>query len=564
MQKPTRQQDPHRLRLRRRPVDRARATAARPNGSPAAPASRPTRTSRPTASSVAFTGQYDGNDDVFVVPADGRRAQAADLPPRPRPGRRLDARRQARPVPLVAQVLRPLHPAVHHRPRRRRCPRRCRCRIADHGCYSPDGKKIAYVPFYNGSRSTGANVAWKRYRGGRQPVDLDRRSERLRPSRSCPARTPTTPARCGSRTPVYFLSDRDGPVTLYVYDPPAKTVDEADRQQGACDIKYASAGPDAHRLREARRAIPVRPEDAEVDAGPDHHQGRAARGCARATSRSATRSPTTACRRAGRGRSSRRAATSSPCRPAKGEVRNLTQHPRRVHDRDPSWSPDGKSIAYSQRRVRRVRARTCAPRTARARSKKIKPGDGPSFYYQPDLVARQQEASPTPTSASTCGSPTSRPARAIKVDTNPYQRRPHRHASRGRPTRSGWPTPRQLKSHLSAVFVYSLEKAKTQRSSPTAWPTPARGASTRAASTCTSPPAPTSARPRLADVHHRPHQHASVYLVVLSGGRRLAAGARRATRRRARRPSRTGRRRDEAGRWGQEGAGHGQGRPRRH
>jgi hypothetical protein len=43
---------------------------------------------------------------------------------------------------------------------------------------------------------------------------------------------------------IYFLSDRDGPVNLYVYDTNSKRVSAAMRSNGI-DIKSASAGPDA-------------------------------------------------------------------------------------------------------------------------------------------------------------------------------------------------------------------------------------------------------------------------------------------------------------------------------
>ena len=43
---------------------------------------------------------------------------------------------------------------------------------------------------------------------------------------------------------VYFLSDRDGPVSLYVYDSNTKKVSLA-LQSNGMDIKSASAGPDA-------------------------------------------------------------------------------------------------------------------------------------------------------------------------------------------------------------------------------------------------------------------------------------------------------------------------------
>ena len=59
----------------------------------------------PDGKLVAFTGEYDGNVDVFVVPDLRRRAEKTDVAPgaRSRPG--LDAGRQANHLHLAAQVI---------------------------------------------------------------------------------------------------------------------------------------------------------------------------------------------------------------------------------------------------------------------------------------------------------------------------------------------------------------------------------------------------------------------------------------------------------------------------
>ena len=54
LQKPDAEQNPHCLLLRRRPLERRRARVAMPFTSPAAPAPRPTRCSRPTAADRVF------------------------------------------------------------------------------------------------------------------------------------------------------------------------------------------------------------------------------------------------------------------------------------------------------------------------------------------------------------------------------------------------------------------------------------------------------------------------------------------------------------------------------
>src|SRR5262249_42903001 len=103
------------------------------------------------------------------------------------------------------------------------------------GSYSPDGKRIAYVPVRP------AFDSWKRYRGGRAtPVWLADLSD------SHVEKVPRTdsndfnPMWLGDR--IFFLSDRNGPFTLFVYDPATQKVTQVLANDGL-DIKSAGAGP---------------------------------------------------------------------------------------------------------------------------------------------------------------------------------------------------------------------------------------------------------------------------------------------------------------------------------
>ena len=102
---------------------------------------------------------------------------------------------------------------------------------------SADGQSIAYEP-------TGkAFIMWKKYRGGQTArIWLARLSD------SSITKVPRTnsndfsPMWAGDH--VYFLSDRNGPVTLFSYDIKTKAVKEAIPNQGL-DFKSATLGPDA-------------------------------------------------------------------------------------------------------------------------------------------------------------------------------------------------------------------------------------------------------------------------------------------------------------------------------
>ena len=160
-----RQRQEHRLRLRRRPVGR------RPRRQEPPPAHQrhrrrvATRSSRPTAQTIAFSAQYDGNTDVYTIPRRGRRADTADLAPRPGHRPRLHARRQERAVLLAAARLhQPAHATLHRAARPAACRRSCRSPRASRPRYSPDGDYIAYTPLRDAHRRSGSTTAAARTR----------------------------------------------------------------------------------------------------------------------------------------------------------------------------------------------------------------------------------------------------------------------------------------------------------------------------------------------------------------------------------------------------------------
>ena len=83
--------------------------------------------------------------------------------------------------------------------------------MAYEGAYSADGKRLAYTPIPR------AFNAWKRYRGGMtSPIwiaDLSDSSVQPIPRDNS---NDFNPMWVGDK--VYFLSDRNGPVTLFAYD----------------------------------------------------------------------------------------------------------------------------------------------------------------------------------------------------------------------------------------------------------------------------------------------------------------------------------------------------------
>src|SRR5262245_40916421 len=165
---------------------------------------------------VAFTGQYDGNDDVFVISVDGGDAKRLTYHP--------GSDQVVGWTPDGKKVL--FRSARDSYSRFTRLftigteggvPDAIPLPYADHGCFSPGGIMMSYVPFVSCSPNIGFNVAWKRYRGGRQPgvwiADLSDSSvekvQRTDSNDCCPM---------WIKDQIYFLSDRDGRNTLFAYD----------------------------------------------------------------------------------------------------------------------------------------------------------------------------------------------------------------------------------------------------------------------------------------------------------------------------------------------------------
>ena len=190
----------------------------------------------PDGTRIAFTGEYDGNVDVFVVPASG--GVPKRLTWHPAPDRVLgwtpDGKR------IIFSSSRTAYSRFEEMftvPADGGVEEKLPLPSGYQASMSPDGQSIAYEPIGK------AFVMWKRYRGGQTTrIWLARLSD------STVTKVPRTnsndfnPMWAGDR--VYFLSDRNGPMTLFYYDVKTKAVKEAIPNQGL-DLKSASLGPDA-------------------------------------------------------------------------------------------------------------------------------------------------------------------------------------------------------------------------------------------------------------------------------------------------------------------------------
>jgi tricorn protease len=289
----------------------------------------------PDGTQVAFTGEYDGNVDVFVMPAAGGVPKRLTWHPAPDTvlGWTPDGRRIIFSSPRTAysrfseMFTVPVEGGVEEK---------IPLPSGYETSMSPDGQSMAYGPVQS------ANVMWKHYRGGQTT-----RLWIARLSDSAITRIPRTnsndfnPMWTGDR--VYFLSDRNGPVTLFFYDTRTKEVREALPNHGF-DLKSASLGPDAivyeqfagiylYDLKSGTsKAVPIR-VDGDLPELRAHFVNVGRRLTAGTVSPNGARAVFAA----------RGEIITVPAE--KGDPRNLTLTPG-VMEREPQWSPDGRTIAY--------------------------------------------------------------------------------------------------------------------------------------------------------------------------------------------------------------------------
>ncbi len=190
----------------------------------------------PDGTQIAFTGEYDGNVDVFVIPAEGGTPKRLTFHPA--------ADRAVGWTPDGKQVLftsmRTSYSGFSRLftvPAEGGFETQLPLDRAVAGAYSPDGSRIAYVPTDQWQH------AWKRYRGGQTtPIWIATLADSSVVKIPRDNSNDFNPMWVGDT--VYFLSDRNGAVSLFAYDTKSGQVAEAMRNDGL-DFKSASAGPDA-------------------------------------------------------------------------------------------------------------------------------------------------------------------------------------------------------------------------------------------------------------------------------------------------------------------------------
>ncbi len=317
------------------------------------------------------------------------------------------------------------------------------------GSFSPDGQSLAYEPF------TKWQPAWKRYAGGQTTpiwiVNLKTLDLVKVPRENS---NDSDPVWAGNS--VYFLSDRKGPVSLYRYDTGTKEVSQV-VPNTSYDLKSVQAGPGGL-VYEQFGSIHLLDTATNADQTVSIHiHGELANLVPRRVSlspdeiRNAALSPTGA-------RAVFEAHGEIFTVPGeKGDTRNLTNTPG-VAERDPSWSPDGKTIAYFSDASGEYQL-YLHDQTGFKPPTVIDLGPQPSFFYSPAWSPDSKRIAYSDKHLRLwyVDVPSGKP---VLVDTGTYGSFGSDFGAVWSPDSKWLAYYRDLDNQLNAIFLYSLETHK--------------------------------------------------------------------------------------------------------
>src|SRR5579884_2427381 len=301
----------------------------------------------PDCRELAFTGEYSGEDQVYVMPAAGGEPTQLTFYPALGPlpqrwgfdhqvygwtpdGRRILFRSYMDGFALA-------QPRLFTVAKDGGLPEPLPMPVSGVGAFSPDGKQLVYSPLFRDFRT------WNRYQGGwaQDLYIFDLATQQGRNITNHP-RTDRDPIWIGDA--IYFVSDRDDVLNLYRYDLASGATVQLTRHRDF-DVRWASSDRAGHIVYEFGGALRVYDANTNQDrAVPIVVPTDAAR------TRSETIAGADRIEQFGLSPHGERAffvargdLFSVPVE--HGITRNLTQTPG-AHEREAAWSPNGRRIAY--------------------------------------------------------------------------------------------------------------------------------------------------------------------------------------------------------------------------
>ena len=327
----------------------------------------------PDGQTIAFSAQYDGNTDVYTIPL------AGGTPTRLTSHPATDTVRGFTPDGKSVLFSSPRHVYSNRYqqlftvPLTGGMPTQLPIPWGFEAAYSPDGEYVAYTPVRD------ATAQWKHYRGGTHS-----RVWIYNVKTHDVVEIPQPKDRCNDADPnwvghtLYFRSDRAGEYNVFAYDTDAKDVKQLTK---FTDFPVIDIGTDGKKLifeQAGYLHLMTPPESVttrlKVGISIDNGEARPRFAKGAKYVRDVSVSP-----------SGSRVAVEFRGEivtvPAeKGEARILTNTPD-VHERNPSWSPDGKTIAYFSDAGGEYQL-VLSPQNGKGEAKKVKL-TGSGFYFNP-------------------------------------------------------------------------------------------------------------------------------------------------------------------------------------